>query len=235
VAPSSSDTAHRTPGRTRLHLHRSVLLTTVVLVLATSCSSDGDGASTTSSTSTTLVTTTTAATTTTTEGTTTTAAPATTTTGSETTTTTRAPTTTTTSTPDTNSLASGSGCTPGTTTSLPDGEWFGYVDDASAARLSFDLACWFTGDAAAQAAAEDGEESPPPNDYYVRNVNPGLRTLSVAGSATVAWLPNPGDPSTATVPYADWLTDRTARSYQPGVWLTITGGAITTIEEQYVP
>ena len=137
---------------------------------------------------------------------------------------------------DTNSLAEGSGCTPGSGEPLPDGEWFGYVDDTSADEIEFDLACWFTGDAAALAAAEDGEESPPPNDYYVRNVNPAVRLVSVSDDATVTWLTNPGDPSTEEeTSYADWTTGRDARDYQPGVWLTIEGDAVVEIREQYVP
>jgi hypothetical protein len=36
-----------------------------------------------------------------------------------------------------------------------------------------------------QAAAEDGEESPPPNDYYIHNVNPRLRTLPVRSDAPI--------------------------------------------------
>ena len=137
---------------------------------------------------------------------------------------------------DTNSLAEGSGCTPGSGESLPDGEWFGYVDKASASEIGFDLACWFTGDAAALAAAEDGEESPPPNDYYVRNVNPIVRIIPVSGDATVIWLPNPGDPTTEEeILYADWVTERDTRDYQPGIWLTIEEGDVVAIEEQYVP
>ena len=115
--------------------------------------------------------------------------------------------------------------------------WFGYVDSTATASLEFDLACWFGGDGAILAAAEDGEESPPPNDYYIRNVNPQLRTIPVASDATVSWLPSSGDPSTqTTVPYADWLVGRAARTdYQPGIWVTITGGEATFIEEQYQP
>jgi hypothetical protein len=115
--------------------------------------------------------------------------------------------------------------------------WFGYVDSADSTSLDFDLACWFSGDGAILAAAEDGEESPPPNDYYIRNVNPQLRTIPVAATADVSWLPNSGDPSTqTTVPYADWLAGRAARTdYQPGIWVTIAGGEATFIEEQYVP
>lgn len=155
---------------------------------------------------------------------------------SEVTTTASMPATTTTETQDTNSLAAGSGCTPGSSGSLPDGEWFGYFDGVSADEIQFDLACWFTGDAAALAAAEDGEESPPPNDFYVRNVNPTIRAIPVAGDATVTWLPNPGDPATEEkVPYSDWTTQRGTRDYQPGAWLTIKDGRVVEIQEQYVP
>ena len=224
---------------------RSVGLAAVAVAVAlatVACGSD-ETTTTTTSPATTAAPTTTDAPATTAAPTTTTAAPA--TTAAPTTTTaapatTAAPTTTagptTTAAPDTNSLAEGSGCTPGTSNSLPDGEWFGYVSGAAASALEFDLACWFTGDAAALASAEDGEESPPPNDYYVRNLNQLLRTLDVASDVAVSWLPNPGDPGTeATITYAGWLTGRASRDFQPGVWLTIAGGDVTEIREQYVP
>lgn len=204
-------------------------------LIATACSgSSGSETTTTASPSTTLAPTTTVATT----AATTTASPTTSSTTTEApTTTTAAPTTTsaTTTTLDVNTLAHGSGCTPGGGT-LGDGLWFGFVSSAAATDFEFDLACWFTGDPAALAAAEDGEESPPPDDYYIRNVNPQLRTIPVASDAEVSWLPNSGDPSTqTTVSYADWLTGRATRDYQPGVWVTITGGEAVNIEEQYVP
>lgn len=138
--------------------------------------------------------------------------------------------------PGINSLAAGSGCTPGTSADLPDGEWFGYVLGATEDEVRFDLACWFTGEAAARAASEDGEESPPPNDYYVRNTNEAVRDLATAPTTNVRWLPNPGDPATEeTVSYAEWLDGRGSRGHQPGVWLTIGGGAVIEIREQYVP
>ena len=108
----------------------------------------------------------------------------------------------------TEDFASRSGCTPGTA-ELPDGEWFGYVGDVTATDLTFDLTCWFSGPAAEQAAAEDGQESPPPNDYYVRNVNATVRTVPAAAGAEVEWLPNTGDPTTATtVDYVTWLAEQ---------------------------
>jgi len=41
--------------------------------------------------------------------------------------------------------ATGSGCAPPADDTLPDGRWFGFVDQAGADALDFDLACWFTG------------------------------------------------------------------------------------------
>jgi hypothetical protein len=206
-----------------------------VVALAAGCSSNESATTTTTAASTT----TTAASTTTTGASTTTTVASTTTTVASTTTTVASTTTTvasTTTAPDTNSLADGSGCTPGTTTGLPDGEWFGYIQSASTGSVGFDLACWFTGAPAAQAAAEDGEESPPPNDYYVRNVNTTVRILTVAVDAGVTWMSNPSDPSTEEmVPFADWLAGRAGRSFQPGVWLTIESGAVDYIREQYTP
>ncbi|MDH3683935.1 MAG: GerMN domain-containing protein, partial [Acidimicrobiia bacterium] len=136
----------------------------------------------------------------------------------------------------TNERASGSGCTPPPGDTLPDGRWFGFVDEADADRLSFDLACWFTGTAAAAAAAEDGEESPPPNDFHIRNESDRLRTLPVDVGTAVDWLPNPGDPaSVEKVAYDVWLAQQPGRDPTPGVWLDIEDGHIAGIEEQYVP
>jgi hypothetical protein len=136
----------------------------------------------------------------------------------------------------TSERASGSGCTPANPETLDDGRWYGFVDVAEADHLSFDLACWFTGEAAVDAAREDGAESPPPNDYHIRNDSDQLRTLPVVPEAEVVWLPNSGDPSSAEpVPYQTWLEGRAERAYDPGVWLVIEGGNVVFIEEQYVP
>ncbi len=153
-------------------------------------------------------------------------------TAAPTTTTTAAATTTTSG--DTEALADGSGCTPGEG-DLPDGEWFGYVDMAGETEIAFDLACWFSEPAATVAAAEDGDESPPPNGYHIRNENPALRIITVAGGAQVAWMPNPGDATEQTVTYGDWLVMREGRDFQPAVWVTIAGGMATGLREQYQP
>ncbi|HVR77673.1 MAG TPA: hypothetical protein VMS99_04700 [Acidimicrobiia bacterium] len=196
-----------------------VLLAGVTLVVA-AC---GDGAeSDTTSTSTTIP----PVTTTTTAPTTTTTSPS--------TTSTLGPTTTTDTVVDTNDLAEGSGCTPGRG-SLPDGEWYGLVVSRSDDSLEFDLACWFTGDVAVLASAEDGEESPPPNDYYVRNANPETRDVPVAPDVEVVFYPD-GDPTNEdTVSYDEWDALVAQRGYELGVWLEVEEGLITAIREQWVP
>lgn len=136
---------------------------------------------------------------------------------------------------DTDQMAEGSGCTPGDG-ALPDGSWFGYVEATSAGSVEFDLACWFSGDAANAAALEDGEtEVPVPNDYYVRNQNRALRSVPVADGAKVVWLEDPDPSRPTTSDYPTWRAVRDGRTYLPGVWLTVAGGEVTEISEQYVP
>lgn len=205
--------------------HFLALLAGVALVLA-ACG-DGAGSDTTST-----ITTIPPVSTTIPPVTTTTTAPTTTTSSS--TTSTLGSTTTTDSVIDTNDLAEGSGCKPGAGP-LPDGEWYGLVVSRSDDSLEFDLACWFTGDAAVLAAAEDGEESPPPNDYYVRNANPETRDVPVASEVEVVFYPD-GDPTNEdTVSYDEWVGLVAQRGYEVGVWLEVEEGMITEIREQWVP
>jgi hypothetical protein len=164
------------------------------------------------------------------------------TTAASTSTTATSPLTTSTSTPATSPPttapddgASGSGCTPGDAVTLPEGEWFGLVVSTSPTGIVFDLACWFTGEAAIDAAAEDGEESPPPNDYYVRNENPQTRSLAVSAEALVVWYPT-GDPASETeVPFQEWVDELVGRGFMFGVWLDVIDGEVLGIREQWVP
>lgn len=195
---------------------RGRILGVAVFVLVGACSG-GDGSTTTTAGA--VDTTSTVAPVTSTSGPTTTTTPA-----------------TSTTTPDTNTFASGSGCTPGSD-ELPDGEWFGYVVGAAPGVVDFDLACWFSGDAADLAAAEDGEESPVPNDYYIRNENPGLRTVAVAAEVEVLAMANVGDPATeAPMAYSDWLASRVDDADVPmDVWIVVEDGEVVSITEQYRP
>lgn len=140
---------------------------------------------------------------------------------------------TTTTTPDPRA-PEGSGCTPGTE-GLPDGEWYGGVRAFDERTISFDLACLFTGEAAIAAAAEDGEESPPPNDYYVRNENDQVRVLVVDGDTPVTWYTS-GDPNDeATGVFSEWIEFLATQESYLGIWVTIESGAVTEIAEWWVP
>lgn len=219
----------------------ALLLATTVLLAA--CGDDDDGASPTVDPSTTTTTADGAASTTTTTATTTSRAPSTSTTAAPTTAP-SGPKTVPTSAPGAPALPSGqpvgradsgSGCAPGPG-ALPDGDWYGLVSSATATGLQFDLACWFTGEAATRAAAEDGAESPPPNDYYVRNDNPLLRPLTLASpDIPVRWTASSGDPSTEReTPYPQWLSGRSG-GFPFGVWVEVRSGQVQRITEQWVP
>ena len=100
-------------------------------------------------------------------------------------------------------------------------------------RITFDLIQFYTGQAAVKAAAEDHQESPPPNDYYIRNVNPKLRTLATAGDAgiTVNNLLNTQQPTPVSLAKLATLThDRS-----PVFWITVRHDQVLRISEQWVP
>jgi hypothetical protein len=109
---------------------------------------------------------------------------------------------------------------------------------ASGRTVTFDLVQWFSGDAATKAAAEDGEESPPPNDYYIRNVNPRLRTLPVTPDARLSLtrqtLNSGGGGSAAANVEVDLATIQ-AMGRNHLFWTTVQSGRIVALEEQYVP
>lgn len=131
--------------------------------------------------------------------------------------------------------AAGSGCAEWWYGAL-DGRWFGYVDSTTDSEIMFDLACWFDGDAAVDAASEDGEESPPPNGYHVRNDEDTLESIRVAPSAAVTWIADIGDPATQTTgKFSEWKSVRDSRPEHLGVWLRIRGEEVIEIVEQYVP
>ncbi len=131
--------------------------------------------------------------------------------------------------------AGASGCAPGAG-ALPDGVWFGYVRAIGSTTVELDLACFYFGDIAYTEGAEDGEEVN--NDYYVRNVNPTLRTVPVATVATVYEIEATSG-GFLTVPFVDWPVDPSGYIACPsdwcGVWLFVNGGDATEILEQYIP
>ena len=119
---------------------------------------------------------------------------------------------------------------------MPDGAWFGYVVAKSATDIDFDLACFYYGAIAYTEGAADGEEVN--NDYYVRNVNPTLRTIPVAATATVHEV-DAGSVGFLTIPFSGWPVDPSASIPCPSnscnVWLFVNGGDVTEILEQFTP
>jgi hypothetical protein len=128
---------------------------------------------------------------------------------------------------------------------LPDGRYF--VDPRKVIYqdadpfLRFDLAYYLTDQAAADAAAAHGDESPPPNGYYIVNDNPMLRSIFVSPTVVVRYIPAGAccslKPSTfdaftahlngtAPTDYADWSA---------WWWITIKGQMIVKISQQYLP
>ena len=107
-----------------------------------------------------------------------------------------------------------------------------------------DYAQFLTGKAAATAASAHGDESPPPNDFYIVNDNKKLRTLVVKSGISVkltARDDGTSEPNGYKVTLAKWTSyfaapaDNTQSITKGPYWFTITNSVVTGIEEQYTP
>ena len=132
---------------------------------------------------------------------------------------------------------------------LPDGEYFGFVKsmNTSSQTLSFDLACFYTGEAANEQAAARGDEVPVPNDVYIVNDNTKVRTVPFdlaaelklidwnqccefaqgAEMRSFASAVDSGD-------FAEFNGFRYAGTLSP-YWVTIQDGRVVRFEEQFLP
>ncbi len=129
---------------------------------------------------------------------------------------------------------------------IEDGRHFAFLSEISTGgtrTITFDLAYFLTGEEAAQAAADHGDESPPPNDYYIVNDNPKLRTVPVADDAVLRILDWQHCCDAFLTGSLDEMADAMATGADPygtyrytsPFWLTVEGGEIVLIEEQYLP
>ncbi|HET9006471.1 MAG TPA: hypothetical protein VFQ04_07125 [Actinomycetes bacterium] len=111
--------------------------------------------------------------------------------------------------------------------------------DPDQQTITFDLIQFFTGEAATKAAAEDGQESPPPNDYYIRNVNPRLRTLPVRSDApitvNVLAAPSTGSSTKDVSVTLDELAGYFPNSGTAPFWITVDQGQVTKVAQQFLP
>jgi hypothetical protein len=123
---------------------------------------------------------------------------------------------------------------------LADGRHPVYLKTVDLGRrtITFDLIQWFTGDDATREAAKDHQESPPPNDYYIRNVNPRLRTLLVRSSATItvnALAAERTGSATTDVPVTLAELAKLLPADSSPFWITVQSGQVVAIAEQYIP
>jgi hypothetical protein len=141
--------------------------------------------------------------------------------------------------------------TPSGSPVIEDGKNFAFIKsvDASATppTVTYDLAYFLTGDAATQAAKDHGDEAPPPNDYYIVNDNPKLRTVALAPDARLVLLDwNHCCDTTfegVLTEFADAVNGDAELTVEGHVykgrvspyWLVARDGQIVRIEEQYLP
>lgn len=130
---------------------------------------------------------------------------------------------------------------------LEDGRHPGYIAsiDVEGRSVTVDVIQFLTGADAVAAYAEDHPDDPdgPPNDYYIRNVNPRLRTIPVATDVAVSviWLES-GGADTENITF-DELPSYFATNPDPDspyewwapFWLTVRDGQVTVMEEQFIP
>ena len=138
---------------------------------------------------------------------------------------------------------------PSVDTALEDGRRFGYVRavDADAGTIEFDLAYWLSGKEADRAYQEaTGNTGHVPNDYFVVNDNPMLRTLALAPDLRLRLLDwnhccetfFDGDLALfgqAVGQQTDVTDGDLIYRGQSQWWITVEDGVVTEIEEQYSP
>jgi hypothetical protein len=107
------------------------------------------------------------------------------------------------------------------------------VVDPGGRRVTFDLIQFFQGEQAAIEAAKDHQESPPPNDLYIRNVNPRLRTLPVRADAPITVNGLLATQTDTPVTLAK-LANLTAR-YSPVFRITVQDDQVVKIAEVWLP
>ena len=112
--------------------------------------------------------------------------------------------------------------------------------------ISADYAQMLTGDAAAKAAKAAGDESPPPNDYYIVNANKKVRVLPVKAGIQVT-LTSKDDGTVDTNgykvslgQYQDWMSGMGGSDFENILKavpynITIKNGVVIAIEEVFLP
>jgi hypothetical protein len=127
---------------------------------------------------------------------------------------------------------------------LEDGHHFVYVTSASrledgTSEVRFDLAYFYVGERAEREAAEREDEVL--NGYYIVNENDRLRTLPVGDDVEVMYIPVDAccDPQPGNIDaWLEAVLETNPTDYggtDVPWWITVEGGEITRIEQQYLP
>jgi hypothetical protein len=137
---------------------------------------------------------------------------------------------------------------PSPSAALEDGRHFGYVRsvDPDAGTIEFDLAYFLSGQEANDAYHAAGGTGPVPNDHFVVNDNPMLRTLRLAPDVRLRLLDwnrccetfFDGDMALfaeAIDQQGDVTDGDLIYRGQSQWWVTVEDGVVTVIEEQYSP
>jgi hypothetical protein len=132
--------------------------------------------------------------------------------------------------------------TPGGTTKSPpvvlvDGRHPVFLKTVNPAGrlITFDLIQLYFGEEAIREELKDHDtDRPAPNDVYLRNVNPRLRTLPVPVDATITVLDNNLAPVKEPVSLAKLAAVMPRQSSLP-FWITVRHGQVVRIAEQYIP
>jgi hypothetical protein len=113
--------------------------------------------------------------------------------------------------------------------------------DPSGEHVTIDVVQFFQGEAATEAARADGStDLPPPNDHWIRNVNPRLRTLPVAPDApvtvnTLSSTETGSATTNSTISLPKLASYEDVRVSYSLFWVTTRDGAVTGIAEQFLP
>jgi hypothetical protein len=129
---------------------------------------------------------------------------------------------------------------------LPDGKYVVQLadlqDQSGQQAIRYDLAYFYTDDEANQVAASRGDETPVPNGVYIVNDNPKLRFAPLADDFAVRYIPEGSGSETVPSPqdrFLAWLGETEQTDFPPKDitywWITIDGGEVTKIEQQYLP
>ncbi len=117
----------------------------------------------------------------------------------------------------------GSGCTPGTAASLPDGTWAGFVELAGTG-ISFDLAC--------VSLVNAGDGTPHPS---IENNNPMLRLLNVGPDLLVIDARN-GSGQAQAIPLEELdASYHSEAEIDRLVFVQVSGGVVTVIQLPSLP